>query len=592
MHPNDPSPPVPPAALFDYRRRLSLFSALAAVALVAHFLYLAQFGLYEDDYFYTLPVFGWDWSMWWGQVQDAILHPIQGRPLNHAVRRTLFFLSLNHGGLQTAYVVSWAMVTTNACLVFNFVRRVLSPRAAIAAALMFIVYPIDTSRQLLMHQSDLHFSAFLLLCALNLYVRGRPGFAFAVAALTLVSYESYYLPFVAAPLLVATWKPVRWTGLLLHGAGFSGVAGGVLLTRRLLGESRATEMIGNLGEVLGRIAAAGPIGVGHSLQAMLLRPVDAAMHASPFAWLLGVLVGLGVWRWLARTAPAEAGDSREVSPALLGWVAGGALLAWLASYVLSFRAGYYPPIVSIGRLTGVHAAGTFGAAMGTAVVAEFAFRLKPPAWRSTCAALFGSLIGFSVTFGLEIQRSEYASHWVKQVGFYRSLIALVGDLREGELIVLDSEGDPAALPITPGFPRFGTVNYTQLAFAKFATWPAAWRTAPAIAVLWTETPVQPVADGLALFTPPWRHAPPAGGAAPAAGVPVARDDHFIYLKAEGGQLRRISGPVNLRGHMLTARAPTAGSPAALGESALLGRLTRDFDYRAWFTLRDARNYPP
>ena len=71
-----------------------------------------------------------------------------------------------------------------------------------------------------------------------------------------------------------------------------------------------------------------------------------------------------------------------------------------------------------------------------AVVADLAGRLRPRSLRVLGAVVFGGLIGFSAAFGIEIQRSEYVAHWRKQVAFYRSMIELVGDLREGELVVV------------------------------------------------------------------------------------------------------------------------------------------------------------
>lgn len=568
---------------------LHVFCMLGVVCFVTHFLWLPQFGLYEDDYFYVIPVFDWDWSSWWIQLKEAVIHPIQGRPLNHAMRRTLFFLSLNHGGLQSAYLVGWSLVTINALLVFTFVHRALSAQAAVAAALLYIVYPIDTSRQVLMHQTDLILGTSVLLTALNLYARGWRVSGFAVAGLGLINYESFYLPFLAAPLLLASREPITWRRLLGHGLAFIGIAGSVLLARKFLGESRATEMLGGLGDVTGKMLSAGPIGAWHSLKATGQRPLDALLHAAPYALVLGLAVGfLTVW-CVARSGTSEA-SSRPQASALV-WIASGAVLAWLVSYLLAFREGYYPPVVSIGRLTGVHTPGTFGAAMLCAVLVEFTGRLRIRPLRATSAILFGGLIGFSAAYGLEIQRSEYVAHWAKQTEFYQTMIELTGDLREGEVIVLDAEGDRDALPITQGFPRFGMVNYTPLAFAKYATWPSDWKIAPQVAVIWKECPAVAAKDGLALFTPPWRFQPVPNSAELPRDVPIIRDNRFIYLTAQDGILRRQSGPVAIRGHLLNARAPSHIGTPNLTASSLFKKLTTRFEPAAWFTLRNARNYP-
>ena len=44
------------------------------------------------------------------------------------------------------------------------------------------------------------------------------------------------------------------------------------------------------------------------------------------------------------------------------------LLAWSISYLLAFRPDYFPPVVSIGRLTAVHTVGAVGGAIFVAAV--------------------------------------------------------------------------------------------------------------------------------------------------------------------------------------------------------------------------------
>lgn len=565
---------------------------LAGVTFVAHFLLLSQFGLYEDDYFYTLPSLGNRSDAWWPQVVDALLHPIQGRPLNHAVRRTLFHFVLGGGGLQAGYLLSWVFVSLNAFLVYRLVAKVTSAGAALFAALLFVVFPVDTSRQLLMHQSDIHLGMLLLLLALNVYGAGRIKTAFAIASLTLVTYESFFLPFIAAPLLLAPLRRPGVRHIVLHGLFFVGVAGAVLFLRRLLGESRAADLIGGFGNVVGAIATAGPIGMWTSAKAMILRPADAFLHAEPLAWTIGlvVLIGVLVSYWRAPES-GENAAKRNVGPLL--WCGLGALLAWAASYLLAFRSDYFPPIMTIGRLSGVHATGALGAAVLTGVLLELV-RVSSRGtnlYRGVLAVAVAGIIGFSVSFGIAVQRMEYAAQWSKQVRHYQEIMELLPDLREGEIVVLNVEGAPAAFPITPGFPRFGMVNYGPLAFPRFVEWTKEWKTAPVIAPIWDGCPMQLTPAGLALFSPPWRFQKPAPDAPLPPGVPVLADDRFVMLAEKGGKLARISGPVQIGGHSLKARAPESPAKASLTPSKLFQELTQARPADDWFTLRNARNYP-
>jgi hypothetical protein len=109
--------------------------------------------------------------------------------------------------------------------------------------------------------------------------------------------------------------------------------------------------------------------------------------------------------------------------------------------------------------------------------------------------------------------------------------------------------------------------------------------------MWEGLPIQPVEGGLALITPPWRYQPPANPTDLPKDVPVARDGRFIYLTAQDGMLRRVSGPVNIRGHVLNARAPLGEKAPTLVASSLFKQLSSGFDPEPWFTLREARNYP-
>ena len=566
---------------------------LAAVTFVAHFLLLSQFGLYEDDYFYTVPALGDGAGPWWPQVVDALLHPIQGRPLNHAVRRTLFHFVLGGGGLQAGYLVSWAFISLNAFLVFRLVSKVTSARAAIFAGLMYIVFPGDTSRQLLMHQSDIHFGMLLLLIALNVYGAGRVLASFAIASLTLVSYEAFYLPFLAAPLIFASVRRPSVRLVVLHGLCFFVLAGSVLFLRSLLGEPRASELIGGFGNVVGAIATAGPIGVWTSAKMIVLRPIDALLHAEPLAWAIGFVIFIGALVSYRRLPIADLSLRKGiVGPLLLCGL--GALIAWTASYLLAFRSDYYPPIMTIGRLSGIHAPGALGAAILTGVLLELARAGSKGTqfYSGVLAVAIAAIIGFSGSFGVAVQRSEYVAHWSKQIRHYQEIVDLVPDLKEGEIIVLNVEGVGTAFPITKGFPRFAMVSYSPVALSGFMEWPKEWKSPPVIAPIWDGVPVQLTPEGLALFSPRWQFQKPGPNAPLPPGIPVLSDDRFVMLAEKEGRLRRISGPVQIEGHTLKARTVESRERASLSPSKLFKVLTESRPQEDWFTLKHAHNYPP
>ena len=123
------------------------------------------------------------------------------------LQHTLSFLTTHGGNTVGGYLVSFVIITINGFLMFRLLSRVLSPFAGFIGAMTLILFPIDTSRQILMHQAALLLPMTILLIALLCYVGGRKAVAFILAGTLLLTYESFYLPFLIAPLL--TWESSR-----------------------------------------------------------------------------------------------------------------------------------------------------------------------------------------------------------------------------------------------------------------------------------------------------------------------------------------------------------------------------------------------
>jgi hypothetical protein len=184
-----------------------VFLMMTAVIFISHFLLCTKFGIYEDDYIYVLPTFNWSSIDWLHAIINDVLSPSQGRPLYYVLQDTLSFFTTHGGNPVGGYVVSFVIVTINSFLMFRLLRRMLSPMAGFVGAMTLILFPIDTSRQILMHQAALLLPMTILLIALNCYVGGRKAAAFVLASMLLLTYESFYLPFLIAPLL--TWESSR-----------------------------------------------------------------------------------------------------------------------------------------------------------------------------------------------------------------------------------------------------------------------------------------------------------------------------------------------------------------------------------------------
>jgi hypothetical protein len=553
-----------------WRETVVAATCFAAVAAMAHFFYFRHMGLYEDDYIYTLGCFDWGWARWWDELTRAFTEPVQGRPLNHAFRRSLNFLTLHGDTLVLSQAASWAMLVINATLLFRLVRRYAGATAALAAGLLYLLYPADTSRQILMHQSDLLLGAMLCLLGLHAFAAGRPWLGWLFGLACLLNYESFFLPLVVGPLLAQetdaekenpglkqqlTEKPwLRWAA---HLTWFGLLAAAVLGARALLGEQRAASLGEGAGSTLMKSAQAVVLGPWISLKALFLRPAEFIGTTSLLHRMLALLALL-VMSSLLFISERNASRSGLRRPPT-GRLALAGLLAWAAGYALCIRPDNSPPTILIGRLTGMHVAGSIGCALLAGAVLEAALaRLSDIRARLTLIGGVAVLLALMVGFGLNVQRNEYARHWKEQGRFWRELMPLVSDLREGEPVIVDCDGPAGAFPETDGFPRFGMVNYCPAVLHRVADYPEGWKSKPRVYGLWKGCPHEDKGETRVLKTPSWFW----------DGLwPIVKDEGFVFIRAKGEHLERVGGPVDILGRQFQARKPDRELKAQVSANA-------------------------
>jgi hypothetical protein len=555
------------------------------VVFIAHFIFLPDFGLYEDDLIYVLPTLKWHFSDWIYYLVTTVPTCPQGRPIFYALQPTLTFFLFKAGGLQLCHLFSGFIVAINGILAFFLFQRLISREAALVGALIFVLFPIDTSRQFLMHQGALLLPMTLLLGSLHLYVRERRVTATILASLLLLTYESFYLPFLVAPLLSKQRGAKLLKRCLVHGFVFFAVAGGVLVIRNFLGEERARDTFQNGGNTISKIIQACIEGPGMGAKFLITRPIDAWRHSGPLEILLALFVFsstlFALWRLSTRT-PRPPADFISSPPRNLGLVCAAGVIAWSISYLLSFRPDYFPPIMSIGRLSGVHS----GAALGAAITVGCCFQaLNGLPWRllrivTLWAASF--MIAGMAAFGVQIQRSEYVNYWDQQKRFLIGLFDEIRDVQDGDVVILEFSTDAQVIPATDGFGFYDQVVYGPLVLPYFIKFPDTWKLKPRIYTYWPPgTKAEETPEGLRLELPTWD----------SSLWPTLTRNNLIYLKVTASKLIRVTGGVDICGRHLEARPSPTVTPGPLVWSDIFRNLIKPDDTKYWMTIREAVNYP-
>ncbi|MDQ3810093.1 MAG: hypothetical protein M3336_07375, partial [Chloroflexota bacterium] len=184
------------------RHELALaLAASAALVWLAQFHHLAEFGLYEDDYFFVAQAMGQDLSYLAGRLIVFWTLP-QGRPLGFFLPDLLSFVGDKLGGLPAIYSLGFGIVTANTFLCYRLLRARVPALAAGAGAAMFCLFPADTTKVLLTHDFQLQPALTFALLSAVAYAAGRRRTAYLVGSGALLAYESGFLALFALPLLL------------------------------------------------------------------------------------------------------------------------------------------------------------------------------------------------------------------------------------------------------------------------------------------------------------------------------------------------------------------------------------------------------
>lgn len=556
---------------------------LILLCVAGNYLYLSYFGIYEDDYFYTIPAFQWSWSDCWAHIRHDLLSWPQGRPIGFAANDLISWLSARGSSLELGYAFGAALLVTNTLLCYRLAATWFAPLGAFAAAAVYCLNPADTAKVILMHRGFLLLGSTFLLSALLFYRRGRFIPAYVAAILSLLTYETFFLPFLAAPLLLLSWKEFSWRRLLVHGAVWGAILAGVILIRRSLGDQRATETLGSFGKLADKVAHSLTLGPLTCLRMLFLRPLDALRFSNPSQWFTIITIILATVTAFP-TAGAAHQPPQNVRGQILSFLlfSAGCLLLLALGYLLAFRPDNYPPVVTIGRLSGFNApsAIALGLLVGAMVTALTGAMNRP----RLVAAVVGLLIGTLASFSLEIQRVDYVKNWQQQRAFWDELLASSGEWESGAVVLVQIEGD-AGRPNTPGFPPFWMVNYPPLLAEWLVVAPASpaggtFRP-PHVFGFHAGMKAVSASQGVQLQTPPWSDA---------SLWPILGEGSFLYYNFTDGRLARKTMPFTLDGHILTPK-PFPPTP--------LRPLTKTRLYQilfgsspVWPTMGSARNYPP
>lgn len=452
---------------------------IALVCWIASFFYCRRFGLYEDDWWVVGDTINWGLAELWENVRTVAVTWPQGRPVQIILGRVFSFLGIHAGGLTFAYLLCYAIVTLNACLLYRVVRRCYSETLGLVTALCFCVFPADTTHSFLhvafCTQTSLTFVLLAALC----YQGSRRWWwtAYLLLIAALLTYETCVLPFLAVPLLGAAWDRRLLRSLVGNAVVVCLILGAAVWVRMRLSEERVVGALSDPRQVVSKMIELVEVGPVASLKLFVTGPWTAVQMLATKQYFaaagikrwqvfaaLAVMAAATGWvlcRMLPRRAPAPP-DAPAGPWHLLARAAVVGVLMLVLSYPISLNRD---PACTFGRLSTVHTAASLGGSLLAAAclvalaTGLTALRLRPVA----AVALTGYFVALA-GLGLGIQR-DYVLSWRLQRAFWQGVAQECPDLDEGTVILFNrptrnthyveafSWIDPSILEQVYAFPR-------------------------------------------------------------------------------------------------------------------------------------------
>ncbi|MEE8574363.1 MAG: hypothetical protein V3T30_03030, partial [Thermodesulfobacteriota bacterium] len=590
--------------------RVSVFVFLGITIFVAHFLYSCGFGLYEDDFSFFPKFLNRDMGAIAGILSER-LGPIgrgdlgaHGRPFAAFFQELFAVIGSSIAGLWGIYLMGFLLQALNAFLVFILLSRRVTPLFALMSAITFALFPADTIHSFLNGIFGILPAMTFLLLALIYYLKGRRFISYLLITGALLSYESLYFPFLAAPLLLELkWDRPFLKKLAIHAFVMTVILAVILLLRASGGggggEGRVSEMSSYAADIPMRLIQSILVGVGVSLfysffnaAIEVIKNLDTTiiftiiLFSSAFAFIFQKK--LHIWN---DTEQAVKEDTGDFAAGLLKLIIAGLAIVML-SYLTAFYE-LYQHLISYGAHYGRSSRVHIPAALGAGIVVPSIFFLiyckaGGLTYKRTTVTIFSVLLAFLVGYAIHVQY-DYKEGFRMQRWLWTSIIRSSPDIEDGTLILVEKQGIPDTKFIDShswfGVPH--ALNYIY-------RFPEDWKSAPRMNYKegnWIDQETR-LADGkLQIYLRRSHHfnsAPPRWVDWPQGNV--------ILFKRHGNKLTRIDGSLDIKGKKIKLKP----RPLVLSEKSIWPKgvlydiFVKDAPYikGAWFDGEVFKTFSP
>ncbi len=464
-----------------------IFLAIAVVTFIAHFWHLRSFGLYEDDYIFIAPFLDITGQELWEKVWWTNLHFQQGHPLGFSFAYILSFIGAKIGGLQAIYYIAYLVVFGNAFIFYLLTKQIYNqPIFGVTAAFAYALYPADTTQAFLTHSLYLQVSLTLFLIASITYFKQKYIWSYLLIFLSLLTYESPFLIFLAVPLFRIQWNSRLLIKIFRHSLILAIMIIITVIIRKIVGEDRVTNL-----DFLTMIQtpfmqmAKGPF---ISMAMFFYRPFETLIVAKENKDLMMAIITcfLGLtWLFLTKLKfaytdlPSDYAhgfsnlDEQINIPDQLRPLPRIAITS-LGMLILSYPLTFTVPATEIsGRASRVHLGAIFGSTLLFACLCTvFFYYARKYRLKNLFSILLAFYFSLLVGFGLTVQKDNQLA-WQYQKAFWRDVVFnLFPDMTDGTVIMIE----PNVLPWGKQLHPFNMLMWVVI--QNIFKFPSSWKYPP------------------------------------------------------------------------------------------------------------------
>ena len=402
---------------------------------LAKFLLFKSFGLYEDDYWSIAPGFTLKLPDLFHHILSCIINWPQGRPLNHFMPQTLGYISSNLGGMDILYIISSLWLSLNVYLVYCISRHWLNTSSSLICSLTYLLFPSDMTREL--PHAVAHVQGAMTYTLLSWYLWLKPTrihwLAYPISALSLVSYELTFLPFIAAPFfghgLVYKSKNTKW---ISHFIACFTIIGIIAIIRLLLKDARAITLFVSPFEMVKRSLFSTLIGPFTDLRAFIFAMNRIRETSIQYTIPCVIFIIFGVFIISLKTNISAPKPFSYLKRILIA-----SIICWGASYLLTLV--NYPPTQIVGRMTSTHVAAALPFSILMGVIYEYLIA-KSSIIKTLTIATYCLILTCLFSYSILVQKG-FVNSAQSQKDFWQQVLKLAPDAEKGTSIII--VGTPA-----------------------------------------------------------------------------------------------------------------------------------------------------